>query len=931
MPDESPRSHLHLKNLAKQHWKAKIFSRDDGQGKTDDEKLRLNEKDVADFLRPSVRKPSASSGNGSQVPQLGRLDTSSARRWPSATEINQRIASVQETASSDPGPRSTSLGRPCRKRGLTVHFTDRQPELIGEGGDDAEEPPMEVARSRGRPLMPFDACGGSQPDIRRPDNGDEMTVHGRMVAPDVPRRKPLASDAAPRAEQWIGLQNPPQGIESHSAVVQDALGDPASEYIGLIDADMGKPATPDHRAEARAAMRAEEGRALINMFSQVSIEDGETSLRGSMEEAPSNNGITSHQRPSFSDDPTPSSTHSMLLPSSTPSSVNHLAHLPPILSPRKGSEVTVPEQAQPRLVTAKFPGPGTMNSPALQSWRQATSALGDNAIELFSSRVEHLSRIFQLAADSVKPASGTTLAEWVRAALWWFMKGRAELEKAIRNYPRSSVNQDAEVAALVPSRQTFVDLAKAWWIISDIIPQHSEVRRYGDGKIESLIGVARSCGDGRLAELIELHQAIRHKFGALTKSMKRNNFLPPDADEPLLAQGLSTAIWVAYPMLTPEICAVLSGNASRSLVVQAPLQSQPLGDIMPLGDSTRYFNYGRMFIDIVLRHDDNPTQEVKLPCVLSILRERVNWQIKVVIASQNELVNISVQSDKRFGPTWDDVRWHNKQESLTIRLAARGFSLHVVFRDGDFKILSRLYDQTQNLQTCLQPEEDEELIFTNIVRSFQYTNPDPKSTSFPPEPVIRCRLSLFEKRVSHAEGTGIRRLYRGHRLVVVTSPKTKNLSSSSERVGYNQAIEFGLVRGEEDLPGLFLKIRHEEKLSNLVFTFHEANERIQFLSVLQCNFVQEHEVVLADMAFKSLSVEEKSQADTFGRSSGDIFKDFNWKRLRVINKDPDNPDFAHGQTIRRENLRICAEAAFGSVTDRVNLGKYISMQCGAVL
>lgn len=166
--------------------------------------------------------------------------------------------------------------------------------------------------------MPLNACGGSH--ARRPDNGDEMTAHGKMVAPDASYRKPLSSDAAPRVEYWIGSQNPPQGIESHSGVVQDAPRDPASEYISLIDAAIGKPATPDQRTEAQVAMRAEEGRALTNRFSQLSIEDGETSLRGSMEGALSDNGTISHQRPSFSDDPTPSSTYSMLLTLSTPSS-----------------------------------------------------------------------------------------------------------------------------------------------------------------------------------------------------------------------------------------------------------------------------------------------------------------------------------------------------------------------------------------------------------------------------------------------------------------------------------------------------------------------------------------------------------------------------------------------------------------------------------
>ncbi|KAI9791277.1 MAG: hypothetical protein M1816_004058 [Peltula sp. TS41687] len=886
MPGETSRPHLTLKSLANIHWKPKkFFSKDEGHGKTDDEKSRLNNDDeIADFLTAG-RKVTSTSSNVTQLPQLGRLDISSAIRWPSATELNQKM---QEAITAHKSASGAPVGRPRRNKGLHVHFTDREPYVIGEGGENAEDPPMLVARSR---------------------------------------------------------------------QIQDAADDLASEYIALVGNHVPKLTPAEHRARASAAMRAEEGRALTERFSQASNEDEEPSLRGSAEAASSKNGTGSHQRPSLSDGPTPPSTYSshqasttsrlqsstlpgpqpsttpLHSPSTTPLPQYHVPIHPPVLTPQRSPEAAVLELVDPPHASTRFPGTGATVNTALQSWHLATSKLGDNAVELFSTRVQHLSRVFQLAADSIKPASAASITEWIRVALWWFMKGRAELEKAIRNR-KSPVSRDPEYDGLMreltmlggnpanikSSRQSFVDLAKAWWIISDIVPQHPEVARYGKSSIESVLSVARARRDERLSELLELHQSIRNKFGALAMSMKRNNFLPPDRDQPLLAQGLSTAIWVAYPMLTPELCAALSGNVSESLVLQAPSQIQSLGDLMPLGDTTEYFNYGRMFVNVVLRHDRNQTQGVILPCVLSMLRERTDWQVKLVIASQNELVNISVQSDRRLGPTWNNVRWFDEQEALVIRLAANACSLHVVFRDGDFKILSRLYNQAQKLQACLQPEEGEELVFTSTVRSCQYTPADPTSTTFPSEPVVRCRLTLFEKSASRSEGTGIRRLHRGHRMVLVSSPKIKTLSNLNERIGYKQAIEFGLELGDDGLPVLLLKLRNDEKLSRMVFTFHEAGERAQFLSVLQCSFVKQQEMVLANLGLKSLSVEAISQADVFGRSSSDVFKDFSWTQLKVINTDPDDPDFAHSQTMRSENLRICAEAAFGSVTDRVNLG-----------
>lgn len=109
-------------------------------------------------------------------------------------------------------------------------------------------------------------------------------------------------------------------------------------------------------------------------------------------------------------------------------------------------------------------------------------------------------------------------------------------------------------------------------------------------------------------------------------------------------------------------------------------------------------------------------------------------------------------------------------------------------------------------------------------------------------------------------------------------------------------------------------------MSTLLFTFQEPTEGVRFLSMLKNDFVREQEMVFADVPLKKLCVEEKSEEDTFGRPGRDVLHDFGWKRLRVINKDPDDPDSVHSQTVGSDHLRVCAEGSFGTVTDRVNLG-----------
>jgi hypothetical protein len=531
----------------------------------------------------------------------------------------------------------------------------------------------------------------------------------------------------------------------------------------------------------------------------------------------------------------------------------------------------------------------------------------------------------------------TTFQQWIRASTWWFIRGRTELEIAIRSRP-TTPDWESDAGVSLRTKQSFVDLAKAWWILERVVPEHPELRRYGSGSIGSLVAIVKLHGDHRLVELLEQHLSLQSKFRALTLSMKRNRFLPPDADQPLLAQGLSTTIWIDYPSLAPEISGLLSaGGGSGSLKLAAGPRHERLAELMPLGDTTKFFDYGRMFIDVSLTEDGNPAADITMPCLLSIAREVGYWQLKLIIASQSDLLNISIQSRRELGLTWDDVIWRHRYNALLVDLPVRGVKLLVQFQERDFKILQGIFDHVQQIERILLPEPDEELVFSDTLSSFRYLEADRPSARFPDTPANSCRLSLFEKQISVTEGNGVRRLHRGHRLLMVTSPKIKTLGSINQRVGYQQTIQFnwprssssgsgdGGSRSEAGETALQLKTSKDGKQRSMRMVFRSADEPIKFLSLLNRSFVQHGEMVLADVPLRGLAIAWQQQPNNASpwpaATSADPLSGLAWRRLKVINRDPDDPDRAHGQTVRSDALRICAESASGIVTDRVNLGE----------
>lgn len=552
--------------------------------------------------------------------------------------------------------------------------------------------------------------------------------------------------------------------------------------------------------------------------------------------------------------------------------------------------------------------------PSKHSLRSIANQLGDTAFTDFKEYTARYTSLIVLAAESVKPLMETSLAEWIRAALWWFLQGKKRLETyARRSGPGGSIRRGPSPSA----RQAVIDLGKALWINESIIPQHDELTRYGAMSVDALLAVVSTTGDKHMADLLSLHQAMVNHIRSLAMSIKRNNILATVEQEEASADQVDTSIWVRYPFFAADVSAVLSGAATRSMLADMSGNGPTIMHTMPLGDSGRYFTYGSMFVQVCVSSREDDNQQFAMPCVLSIIRERADWYVFASINSQSDLVNAMIQSDRKQGPTWDDVDWQVRSNSMSVKLP-RGFELDVMFQEEDFRMIWNIVKYTLKAEASLQPEEGESVTFETTLKVFQYMDPG-KPKVFPSEPLERCRIRLFERSVSVTEGTGTRNVHQGFRFTVLTSPKVKTLSNVRHIMGYDTPIVFGLLRGEDGAPALLLKVKEEGRTRSMLLTFYESSERTSMHSLLLGMMPKQREFKTSELPTRSYSIEQPADKGS-GRAAVTHLQ-FPAGNVSVIDQEHDYVEHQYGPTILSEHLRVFTTSEWGSVTDRINLGK----------
>src|SRR2546423_10447102 len=91
------------------------------------------------------------SRDSSPVLPVPRIDVTKSPRFPNARDLHGRKHNDDMVpALRIQGGSGSPSNRKAKRKGLTVRFTDNPPILIGEGGDEAETPPMHMLQRRAR-------------------------------------------------------------------------------------------------------------------------------------------------------------------------------------------------------------------------------------------------------------------------------------------------------------------------------------------------------------------------------------------------------------------------------------------------------------------------------------------------------------------------------------------------------------------------------------------------------------------------------------------------------------------------------------------------------------------------------------------------------------------------------------------------------------
>ncbi|KAG6009517.1 hypothetical protein E4U21_002153 [Claviceps maximensis] len=843
----------------------------------------------------------------SSLPKLAKLDTTISR-YPQALAVNHQAQQNRPMAPGGPvQSKSPRISARPNKKGTNVHFADSVPEIIGEGGDESEIPAADIAKRKG--------ARSSAPPLLSAHRSPSLNS-SRFAGPCARKATSLSSNSVLEASvENLTLGNSSQSTRMGYSSFDGQAGERSSASHSLDHSSRrdGKSVDPERDASAtipdisgkrddkrrsfiemhQVQMRQAEGKAFAQAARSASVaslhtwEDGARPPPTYVDSSPD---PPSHSFPSpESQKKQPSARHSPAGSTASIASSNYSTYDPPyrpqfpVRQSSVGCQNGLPPSGPREMVSARS---STARS------QDAVDSTGDDALNAFVIGTRHLFELFRLQAETIRPLSACSIKEVARAALWWFLKGRMGLELAIRERPGSP---ESQMRNDLDRQQAYSNLSKGFWLCQEVIPEIANSQRL-------LLDI----------EVTEVIQSIMSALQKLSQSMKRNGFLPPE--EPFLPSTMDTSIWLEYPALSQDMIALMSGNWSAGLTAtKYSTFTLQLLDAFPVSDTPDNFSYGRVMADVFLTEQERETQELYLPCILSMVRPQKSTGLVFMIASQNGAVQLAIQENKKAGPVWDDVRWQNKTCALEVRLP-RGFLLVVRLNQNDYRTLWNMYDFSANVRTMLHPRRDEVVVFRNNLRSFQYVDADPQSRVFPKDPMPQCDVALFESICKETGPAGPRTWHRGFRIAVVTGPRTRMLDGIQHSFLPSMPVQFGFFRTEGNAPALSLKCVNGRQRGRMVLVFSEDNERVNFHSLLTNTALKHDENIFSDVPLKSFMISQSMREPT-----GIVpFSRIPWSAARVVN-DEFNAEGDVPSTVLADKLKIVLEYQNGTIADRVNV------------
>lgn len=540
---------------------------------------------------------------------------------------------------------------------------------------------------------------------------------------------------------------------------------------------------------------------------------------------------------------------------------------------------------------------------------QANAAYKD-----FGVRIEHMRGVFELTAQLNGHIFDHTPMEWVRVAIWWFLKGRSGMETQIRSRPKSAEPQPERLT------QPHVDLAKAWWVLNEVLREHPSLNLFAEEPADMQARIAREVGDNSAADAYDTRDAIISSMKLLIGSMQRNNSMPPTQ---ALMQGQHQDLWEKYPKFAPDVASVLAGTAGKSILASGPPQINAASYI-PISDTKTDFCYFRMFVSVSLSTDDPSNDREPLPAVITVLRSREDFKVKILICSQTELINLAVGTNPEAGPTWRDVHWKPKGQGFGVQLR-HGYVLNVDTAESDFRTLWNIVDHTNKVESNIRERSDERLTSKITLREAFYKDPT-NPAAFSQDRVRPCKLYVFEKFDLSSEGTGKRKLHRGYRVVLVTHPMNRTVSFASHDFGTRQdPLNFSYATEPDQAPSMSLRMREElldkkSKVCTMHLVFNDPKERNHIFGLLTSMNIGAGEMIFAQVPLKSFTIESADAAEGFSQGWQGVLRRLQWVEAKTYNQDPEEAGLESAPTVMSESLRILCRHGAGVFSDRMNLG-----------
>lgn len=879
-------------------------------------KWRDKLKEKANKFSKGVGKLPTEHDNNNVSDFLGTTSTASTESKPSSLGLTIPPADRLDPSTYAPARTVTFRKRP-KPKGLHVTFATQKPEVIGEGGDESEVPAKDVV--------------GSWKGLRRsPRSSSEIQSNHHIGLPtslasptNLPPPKPRSPPAstrecreansgqsflqrAPTRRPVGGWEQRRQSMNMEEGLVQaQSKEDVEGHQLGGIDVPVLDPTPP----VAQPTAPPEHARVLYPTSPGGALAPRQPYSKPSQASDASGSFVAYNPSMPKTAPPVPRSPHNLAVPSqgigradTQRTLVSDEKRLPTDASTRPPRTEPSPQRSRSATTaTAAMHLNGVAQDLLVRDYDE--NATGQAESEDFYSRMQHLRGVFRLAAEKSIDIENKALEHWIRVSAWWFLRGKTTLEKQTKA-SRQDKSDPNPSEAEQQGQQCYIDLAKAWWAMEDVLPELVDPHSAASirNTLDSFDGLDYS-------NLLAIYNTIQSNMRSFALFMKRSNIFPPPA---LHIQGADPCIWVEYPTLPPGILALTAGLDPRTLTKRT---KRPFFPIL-FADSERFFSYGRVFGEAEIVSEDGEAEDQQLPCIISIIREKTRSQADLTIVSQDGQINLHVQSDPKIGPTWKDVEWKVKAHSIRIRLS-RDFQVALRLWDDDFRILWGINNYIKRVEADWQPQENEELLFDNVINMFHFSCPVQSSGNFPSVPVRNCPVRLFERRSLRIEGQAQRKLFDGLRLVVVTPPNTKTLSSISRIFGKGAPTLYSNLRGEADAPALMFAIRESNEKTSLILTFKDTTQRAELHTLMAAVTASRDETVSLDISLERMWVEELFSSPSKPPDPYAIATSAVWKSVKVIDRGPLD---STAQKTFSDHLRICSTCNLGTVVDLANLG-----------